>query len=154
MRRLNSDSNASTGILEYDSASNTYHTVLEWTSHDPSMAVVELFARLLEVDPVDIEPLATSIDPAALDALLQGQQTRCRAEECTVVFTYLGHRVTVSSDGSVEIEPPSDPGSGNRPTGTDSAEGDGVDLTGSRDADDPSKSDEDGDGDEDLFRAG
>lgn len=168
MRRLSSDSNASTGVMEYDSASNTYHTVLEWTTHDPSIAVVELFARLLDVDPVDIEPLSDSIDPAALDALLQGQQTRFRAGDCTVAFTYLEHRVTVSSDGSVEIEPPTDPESGDRPAETDSRGRDDVDraesaaceATAETDRDGGGNENEngnengDGDGDGDLPRAG
>ncbi|WP_152031308.1 HalOD1 output domain-containing protein [Natrarchaeobaculum aegyptiacum] len=147
---MNSDSNASSDIFEHDPASNTYYTTLEWTTHDPSVAVVELIARLLDADPTDLEPLAWSIDPSALDAILQGQQEGPSTTPCTVDFSYLGHRITVSSDGRVEVEPPDDVEVGNRPT--NSSETNSADL----DREEPAASEEstvtDENGDEDLPR--
>lgn len=144
---MDSDPDGSTDILEYDSTTNTYYTSLEWTTHDPSVAVVELIGRLLEVDPIELEPLASSIDPAAVDALLQGQRTRPQAGECTISFTYLDHRVRVSSDGHVAIEPPSEPESIDRFRDTTEANCDDDDRTDPTTCTESARADENGDGD-------
>ena len=143
---MSPDPEASIDLFEYDPEADTYVTTLEWTRHDPSVAVVELLARILEVDPDDLEPLASSIDPVALDALLGGHRRRSRSGECSVSFAYVGHWVTVSSDGRVEITPGDDNQAHHaRPASDGSPEGD--DRADSPPADDRSDTGSAGDGD-------
>lgn len=62
-------------------------------SQSISMQVVEELATEIACDPIDIEPLATSIDPEALDQLL-ASNTRTK-----VSFEHAGFTIHVSSDG-------------------------------------------------------
>ncbi|MFC4542701.1 HalOD1 output domain-containing protein [Halosolutus amylolyticus] len=65
----------------------------------PSTAVIDLLARVEGVDPLDLEPLYSAIDPDALDALCQSGSGFDSIE-----FTYGDHAVTVAAtDGELEI---------------------------------------------------
>ena len=75
------------------------------TDHNDSLsrAVIEAVADEEEVEPTDIPPLYTAIDPEALDSLFQSPD----AGEVTMVgqarFTYHGYEVSVSADGQVTL---------------------------------------------------
>lgn len=60
--------------------------------------IVETVATTKSVDPLDLPPLYDSIDPEALEKLVD------RMDEGEVVFTYAGTEVTVTEDGSVDVE--------------------------------------------------
>ncbi|GAB7093629.1 hypothetical protein JCM30237_07810 [Halolamina litorea] len=49
-------------------------------------------------DPLELPPLSGAIDPDALDALAE------RMAEGEVVFTYADCEVTVTADGSVDVD--------------------------------------------------
>jgi hypothetical protein len=57
-----------------------------------SMAVVEAISDELGVGPMEIDPLATTIDPDALDRLFESVSGE-------VTFTHAGVRVAVSKEG-------------------------------------------------------
>lgn len=65
----------------------------------PSTAVVKTVAAAEEwEDPATLtEPLYETIDPDALDALVESIGTGW------ITFTYLGYEVTVDADGSVSL---------------------------------------------------
>lgn len=68
-----------------------------------SQAVVEAVAGAEAVDPLDLEvPLYEAVDPDALDALFQSQDTTV---EGNVRFRYYGYEVAVSGDGHVSLDP-------------------------------------------------
>ena len=62
-----------------------------------SIDVVMAVAVAEDVAPTELSPLATAIDPDALDALVASM------DEGTVTFSYSGYRVTVAADGQVDI---------------------------------------------------
>jgi hypothetical protein len=67
----------------------------------PSTAVVGAVSTVADEDPLDIEPLHSTIDPDALDALFSGKR---RGEgDIHVRFSVAGHSVTVSSYGSIVV---------------------------------------------------
>ena len=65
------------------------------TDTDPvSMRVVNAIADTLECDPIDVEPLAASIDPEALDDVVRS------GESTTVSFNHAGCTVRIVGRGS------------------------------------------------------
>lgn len=69
----------------------------------PSTKVVEAVAAREGVETTALDvPLYEAVDPDALDALVRSSAVGRSA--LTVHFSYYGYSVTVSSDGSVELE--------------------------------------------------
>lgn len=71
----------------------------------PSELVVEATAAVDGVDPTDLPPLGTVLDPDALDSLFVDRFDGTPREGGRVEFTYVGHAVTVEADGEVVVEP-------------------------------------------------
>ena len=63
------------------------------------LAVVERIAEREGVDPLDLPPLHSSIDPDALAAVVDGRIT-----EAKITFTYCGYEVTVDADRTITLE--------------------------------------------------
>ncbi|MFC5973310.1 HalOD1 output domain-containing protein [Halomarina salina] len=63
----------------------------------PSDVLVRAIAVAENVDPTSLTPLAYSVDPDALDAVV------CRDRGTTVRFPYEGYRVVVSASGTIEL---------------------------------------------------
>lgn len=72
-------------------------------SSSPSVAVVERVAALDDVDPTELEPLFETIDPEALDGLVEST-TDSEESGLQVRFEYQGYEVTVTADGEVHTE--------------------------------------------------
>lgn len=70
----------------------------DWPDATPSEAVVLAVARETERSPLDISPLARTLDSDALDLLFAGSLVS--EARLTVSFDYAGCRVTVDSDGA------------------------------------------------------
>lgn len=67
--------------------------------HSVVVTVVEKLASQLDCEPTDIEPLATSVNPEALDDIVRA------SDGVTVTFTHAGYRVEVSgSDTGVSVD--------------------------------------------------
>lgn len=72
-----------------------------YSDADPvSLRVVEAVAAFRGVDPLEIEPLAESIDADALNVLFAPMDGRNGGN---VSFTYEGVRVTVTSRGEIDL---------------------------------------------------
>ena len=70
-----------------------------------SVTVVREIAAHDGVDPTELSPpLFHAIDPAALDALFEPTESG-GPRTGRVTFVYDGKRITVDSDGAVEIDP-------------------------------------------------
>lgn len=75
--------------------------VQEWS---PSLAVVETIASREGVDSAELDvPLYEAVDPDALDALFRKAPAARSGGPVRIEFTYCGYRVTVGSDGSVQV---------------------------------------------------
>lgn len=63
-----------------------------------SVRVVQNVANTTDSDPLELPPLYDAVDPDALDTLVG------RMSDGVVSFTYAGHVVTVTSEGSITLE--------------------------------------------------
>lgn len=71
---------------------------------NPSETVIDEVAAREGVDPLDLErPLFESIDPEALDSLVESAVERPGRSPVEIEFSYAGYDVTVTSDGSVDV---------------------------------------------------
>ncbi|ELY70248.1 HalOD1 output domain-containing protein [Natrinema versiforme] len=80
----------------------------------PSQAVIEAVAEAEDVSPTDVspptyEPLHAVVDPTALDALFADRPNGMRRSRGNVSFRFCGYDVTVSHDGRVLLEDPTEP---------------------------------------------
>jgi hypothetical protein len=60
-------------------------------------------ASVAGVDQLDLPPIALSIDPDALDEVVESMGTVSGAPTGQVTFPYAGCEVTVRSDGTVDV---------------------------------------------------
>lgn len=78
------------------------------TSRSVSRRVIEAVADKRGTDPAELEPLYRSIDPDYLEKLFsdRSRTDASAAQTCTrLVFTYEEHRIRVSRDGSIDVDP-------------------------------------------------
>lgn len=84
-------------------SNSTIQTEFDWESVEPSTAVIETIAIAANADPSGIEPLYESVDPDALDRLIQSDGTRPTDNATTVSFTVSEYEVSVNSGGTVAV---------------------------------------------------
>ena len=73
----------------------------EWgQSDDPSVALVEAVAAATDRMATDLPSLQQAVDPAALDALLTGNQSSA----VSLSLRYADTAVSIHSNGSIEIQ--------------------------------------------------
>ena len=83
--------------VEYHPETATVRTRFDHERTPPSMAVIATLADVLDADPIELEPLQSSVDPDALD---EGVRLRREMDgDIHVEFTHEGHAITVSSYG-------------------------------------------------------
>lgn len=83
----------------------TARRTFDWTETDPSTAVVEVVSTALGVEPTDVEPLYTAVDPEALDRLFREPGGDRDISAVVVSFTFADRHVTVEGTGAVVAEP-------------------------------------------------
>lgn len=62
--------------------------------------IVRQVASAMNHDPLELPPLYESVDPDGLERLVDSMA------DGEVSFTYAGHQVTVSDDGTVDVDEP------------------------------------------------
>jgi hypothetical protein len=70
------------------------------------MAVIATLAEVMDTDPVALDPLYSTVDPEALDALCQVRNGANGDVHTT--FTHEGHEIRVHSYGVIAITLPED----------------------------------------------
>lgn len=80
-----------------------HQTTVVQSEKTPSEAVIWAVAETAGVDPLELDSLHESIDPDALDTLIQ------RDAATSVTFEYHGRTVTVRGDGEVVVQGPASP---------------------------------------------
>lgn len=103
------------GPVEYHSETDSVRRQFNQAHTPASTAVVETLAGLKGVDPVDIDPLHSILDPDVLDALVHVRNGM--NGDIHVSFTHGDHTITVSSYGVVTVR------TGHEPTAEPSARG-------------------------------
>jgi hypothetical protein len=87
--------------FEYHPEDKVYRAMFDGDVVAPSTAVVGAVSTAADEDPLNIEPLHSTVDPDALDALFSGK--RHGEGDAHARFPVAGHSVTVSSYGSVVV---------------------------------------------------
>lgn len=85
--------------VEYLPEDEAYRATFDADGVAPSVAAVEAVSAVADVDPTDLPPLYSVVDPDALDTLLEG------GGPVDVVFELAGHHVRLDS-GRVVVRPP------------------------------------------------
>ncbi|MFC7134019.1 MULTISPECIES: HalOD1 output domain-containing protein [Salinibaculum] len=80
-----------------------YTDEFDWETTPPSTAVVEAVCTATDREVQDIDPLYESLDPDALDRLLEAEAAR--GADLQFEFLFSGTRVTVRADGQVIVVP-------------------------------------------------
>ncbi|AGN00870.1 hypothetical protein L593_04605 [Salinarchaeum sp. Harcht-Bsk1] len=89
--------------VEYSQDSVTVRTQFDHEKTPASMAVIATLADVLDTDPAALEPLHSTVDTDALDALV-----RVRPEsngDTQVALSHEGYSITVHSHGVITITP-------------------------------------------------
>ena len=89
--------------VEYHRDSRTVRTLFDSAETPPSMAVIATLADLLETDPVELDPLHSTVDPDELDAFVRVRNGT--DGDIHVTFTHESHVITVHSYGVISITP-------------------------------------------------
>lgn len=69
------------------------------------MDVVSTVAAVGEMDPLDLPPLSSSVDPDALESLIEPTRARYAGNDVYVGFTFEGYSVTVHDYGIITVQP-------------------------------------------------
>ena len=89
--------------IEYDQGPGAVRTQFDQEKTPASMAVIATLADLMGADPVELNPLYSTIDPDELDALVRVRNGT--NGDSHVTFTHEGHAITVHSYGVITITP-------------------------------------------------
>ncbi|MDG5775092.1 hypothetical protein QA599_01425 [Haloarculaceae archaeon H-GB1-1] len=93
--------------VEYHQDSATVRTQFDQEKTPASMAVIATLAEVMGDDPVELDPLYSTVNPDALDALVR---VRTGTDgDVHVTFTHEDHAITVYSYGVVSIAPGHEP---------------------------------------------
>lgn len=112
-------SGISVEAVEHPPGSGTVRTQFDKEKTPASMAIIATLADLLDTDPIALDPLYSTVDPDALDALFGVRYAT--TGEFQLAFTHEGHAITVYSSGVITIRSKQEPTANNCETdaGTD-----------------------------------
>lgn len=91
--------------MKQTSKPETFATTHDWEDDDPlSYSTVRALSRATDVDVEELPFLRESIAPDALDSIFAptGYPPRTRG---SLVFRHADHRITIRTDGVIEVEP-------------------------------------------------
>ncbi|WP_440766047.1 HalOD1 output domain-containing protein [Natronorubrum sp. DTA7] len=90
--------------LDYHVDENAYWAIYRFGGNSPSIAVVSAVAAVSGIDPLDMEPLYSAIDPDAFDELVT--RTEHAGDELQITFEFHDCEVAVNSTGSLKVQLP------------------------------------------------
>ncbi|WP_396613858.1 HalOD1 output domain-containing protein (plasmid) [Haloferax sp. S1W] len=85
-------------------ADGTIQAEYDWSSLSPSIAVIETVAIAANREPTALEPLHKTVDPDALNELLDSRRFHSTDGVTTVSFVFAGYDVTVQNNGMVVVQ--------------------------------------------------
>jgi|AntDeeMetagen134_2_1112570.scaffolds.fasta_scaffold00084_32 hypothetical protein len=90
-------------LFEYYPKEDTYRAFYDADRESPSTAIVSAVAAVSDTDPLDMDPLHTTVDTDALNSLITPH--RAPVGDSHVTFEYCGCEVTASSYGGLKVRP-------------------------------------------------
>jgi YD repeat-containing protein len=102
------DSDDDEGNVAGDRSGGALRHTYDWDATRPSTAVVELVSIAADRAPVSLEPLFGTVDPDALDTLVDHDGDARPGVDTTVSIRYAGFDVSVRWDGEVAVTPAPD----------------------------------------------
>jgi hypothetical protein len=93
--------------VEYHRDSATVRTQFDQEKTPTSMAVIATLAEMMESDPIELDPLHSTVNPEALDELVRVRNGM--NGDIHVTFSHEDHAITVYSYGVVTITPGHEP---------------------------------------------
>ena len=93
--------------VEYHQEPVTVRTQFDQEKIPASIAVIATLADLMDADPVELDPLHSTVDPEALNAFVRVRNGT--DEDIHVTFSHEDHMITVYSYGVVTVTPGHEP---------------------------------------------
>lgn len=105
------DTQDGVGLESFDQNGDTgcYRAAYDVSTVPPSLALASALAATMDADPTDIDPLHESLDPDALDDMVGDPIPS--SEPVTISLFVEQFDVTISSTGSIRLDPNSTDGS-------------------------------------------
>ncbi len=97
--------------VEYQQETGIVRTQFDQEKTPASMAVIATLADVMDTDPVELDPLHSTVDPEALNALVRVRNGTDGDIHST--FTHEDHAITVYSYGLVTVTPGHEPAAKN-----------------------------------------
>ena len=88
--------------VEYFQESRTVRTQFDQAKTPASIAVIATLADIMDTDPAALNPLHSTVDPEALDTLVQGRNNT--NGDIHITFTHEGYEIRVHSYGVISIK--------------------------------------------------
>ncbi|WP_168191255.1 HalOD1 output domain-containing protein [Haloprofundus sp. MHR1] len=86
-------------------STTAYRHTFDWQTDSVSGELVKAVAALTNSEPTELPVLADSVDPDALDNLFRNRADgRPRDTDGRLVFDYDGHRVRITTDGTIAVD--------------------------------------------------
>lgn len=85
--------------VKFSEQSGAYTATYNHHEITPSMAVIDAVAEVLDIDPLELDPIFESIDTDALNGLLSGGEE----SPIHISFRFAGCDVTMSNNGRVRL---------------------------------------------------
>lgn len=101
------------GDTTNDDGQSNGHPAIHRGQFDPGVdnlaeRIIYEVAAVRGVDPADLAPLRTAVDPDALNALFDPTGSGYGLREGELAFAYEGFEVTVTSEGEIRLRPVED----------------------------------------------
>ena len=94
------------GDIEYDPDQDAYYATYDWGGEEPlRIFVARIVAEVADSSPTELGALYKSINPEALDEVFEPLPDGSTRAGGGVWFTLDDYRVTIHSDGAVEVAP-------------------------------------------------
>lgn len=90
--------------VEDDDGTGTYETSFDRDSETASMALVSAVATVAGVQPTELPPLYSAVDPGALESLATPGESRQANRTVVVSFRFDDYPVAVNSDGAITVQ--------------------------------------------------
>ena len=95
------DTNGSDDTVDDDPAEVRYQDSYDLEKESPGLAIVEAIAAVEGIDPLDIEPLGTTVDLEALDSLLRSGTGQSGP---MVTLRIRGYEILLHSSGRLVLQ--------------------------------------------------
>lgn len=92
----------------YDPKTESYYAQYDVDNSETLVTtVVRSVAAITGKNPVELDPLYATVDPDALEQVLdESRSDSSKQESVSVIFDFASCEITISCDGTVRIEPP------------------------------------------------